>query len=76
MAERIRQLSEATGDLTLEEISVLQGIIPICSFCKKIRDDAGYWEKVESYIFKHTTAQFSHGICPDCYQENCPEMEE
>jgi hypothetical protein len=49
-----------------EEIKVLRGIIPICSSCKKIRDDAGYWQQVEVYIRDHTEASFSHGICPEC----------
>jgi len=49
-----------------EEIKVLRGIIPICSNCKKIRDDAGYWQQVDVYIRDHTEASFSHGICPEC----------
>jgi hypothetical protein len=49
-----------------EEIKILRGIIPICSSCKKIRDDAGYWQQVEVYIRDHTEASFSHGICPEC----------
>ena len=63
----------------LEEIKTLQGIIPICAGCKKIRDDMGYWEQVESYISKHTEAIFSHGVCPECvkklYPEFCKDME-
>jgi hypothetical protein len=57
----------------LEEIKTLQGIIPICAQCKKIRDDKGYWEQVELYVSKHTKAQFSHGICPACAKELYPE---
>jgi len=49
-----------------EEIKTLQGIIPICSHCKNIRDDKGYWDQMESYIQKHSKASFSHSICPDC----------
>ncbi len=50
----------------LAEINTLRGILPICSSCKKIRDDKGYWNQIETYIHKHSLAQFSHGICPDC----------
>ena len=49
-----------------EEIRTLRGIIPICSSCKKIRDDDGYWHQVEIYIRDHSEADFTHGICPDC----------
>ena len=51
---------------TLAEIKVLKEILPICANCKKIRDDQGYWQQVESYISEHTNASFTHGICPDC----------
>lgn len=60
----------------LDEIQTLQGIIPICSYCKKIRDDEGAWEVVEAYITNHSEAQFSHGICPDCFEENFDNSEE
>ena len=53
----------------LTEIKMLRGIVPICSNCKKIRDDAGYWNVLESYIQKHSDASFSHGICPECSDE-------
>lgn len=49
-----------------KEIKTLHGIIPICAYCKKIRDDKGAWDIVEAYISKNTDAQFSHGVCPDC----------
>ncbi|HPN44406.1 MAG TPA: PAS domain S-box protein [bacterium] len=58
----------------LEEIKTLRGIIPICSYCKKIRDDQGYWSQVESYVSKHSEAQFSHGLCPDCIKKLYPEF--
>jgi hypothetical protein len=64
VAERevsIRELNAA-----FEEIKTLSGILPICSYCKKVRDDQGYWEQVESYVSRHTEASFSHGICPEC----------
>jgi hypothetical protein len=58
----------------LLEIKTLQGIVPICSFCKKIRDDKGFWSQVESYVSHHTEAEFSHGVCPDCQEEHYPEL--
>ncbi|HWQ08107.1 MAG TPA: hypothetical protein VN436_03330, partial [Holophaga sp.] len=57
----IRQLQEA-----LAQVNTLEGIIPICSYCKKIRNDEKYWLQVEQYISERTQARFSHGICPDC----------
>ena len=53
----------------LTEVRTLKGIIPICSYCKKIRDDKGYWNLIESYIQEHSEAEFSHGMCPDCCEE-------
>lgn len=50
----------------LEEIKILRGIVPICSFCKKIRDVEGNWSEVEAYISEHSDAQFSHSFCPEC----------
>jgi DNA-binding NtrC family response regulator len=50
----------------IEEINTLKGLLPICSYCKKIRDDKGYWESLEVYIGDRSGAEFSHGICPDC----------
>ena len=67
--ELIKSLQDA-----LLEIKTLQGIVPICSFCKKIRDDKGFWNQVESYVSEHTDAQFSHGVCPDCRDEHYPEL--
>ena len=57
----------------LEEVKTLRGILPICSFCKKIRDDKGYWNQVEVYIKERLDADFSHGICPDCMRKHYPE---
>mgnify|MGYP000369887611 CR=1 FL=1 len=68
-AARITELSQA-----LQHIKVLQGILPICSYCKKIRDDKGYWSQVEIYISQHSQADFSHGICPDCKKKYFPEL--
>jgi PAS domain S-box-containing protein len=58
----VRELQNA-----LAEVKVLQSFLPICSYCKSIRDDENYWQSVEAYISKHTNTQFSHGICPTCY---------
>ena len=69
--ELIKNLQDA-----LREIKTLQGIVPICSFCKKIRDDKGFWSQVDYYVSQHTEAEFSHGICPDCRKEHYPELEE
>ena len=53
----------------LAQVKTLQGILPICMYCKKIRDDQQYWRQLESYVSSHSQAQFSHSICPDCYQK-------
>lgn len=58
-----------------DEIKTLRGIIPICSFCKKIRDDRGYWNQIEAYIQDHSEASFSHGLCKDCAKRHYPEMD-
>jgi DNA-binding response OmpR family regulator len=57
----------------LAEIKTLRGILPICSSCKKIRDDEGYWTQIESYIQAHSQAEFSHGLCMDCAKKIYPE---
>ena len=57
-----------------EQIKTLSGIIPICSHCKNIRNDAGYWQAVEKYVTQHSGARFSHGICPDCIKKYYPEL--
>ena len=53
----------------LEDVQTLSGLLPICAWCKNIRDDSGYWQSVEKYLRAHSSAQFSHSICPDCYQQ-------
>lgn len=58
----------------LEEINTLRGVLPICASCKKIRDDGGYWNQIESYIKNHTEAEFTHGICPDCVKKLYPDF--
>ncbi len=64
----LHQLQEAAA-----EITALRGILPVCSFCKRVRDDKGYWEKVEVYLSRSTMADISHSICPDCLREHYPE---
>ncbi len=68
LAQQNKELQEA-----LKEIHQLKGIIPICSSCKKIRDDEGYWHQVEVYIRDHSEAEFSHGICPVCMKKLYPQ---
>ena len=58
-----------------EEIKTLKGFLPICANCKKIRDDKGYWNQIESYIQKHSEAEFSHSICPECAKKLYPDLE-
>lgn len=70
-----RERDRLVGELqeALANIKVLRGLLPICSHCKKIRDDKGYWKQVEVYIREHTEAEFSHGLCPDCVRKLYPE---
>lgn len=65
----INQLQKA-----LAKIKILSGFLPICASCKKIRDDKGYWNKIETYIQNHSEAEFSHSICPDCAEKLYPEF--
>jgi response regulator RpfG family c-di-GMP phosphodiesterase len=72
LAERVSELEDA-----LVQVRQLDGLLPICSYCKKIRNDHNYWEQVESYITDHSDAQFSHSICPGCYDEHAkPDLEQ
>jgi sigma-B regulation protein RsbU (phosphoserine phosphatase) len=64
LAARVRELEEA-----MSRVQQLQGLLPICAYCKKIRNDENYWQQVEEYISAHSAAQFSHGICPQCYAQ-------
>ena len=57
----------------LDEVKMLSGLLPICASCKKIRNDDGYWTRLESYISKHSEARFTHGICPECIRKLYPE---
>ncbi len=65
----INELQEA-----LKEIKTLRGILPLCSYCKKIRNDKGFWEQVDVYIHKYSQADISHSICPDCAKEHYPDL--
>ena len=67
----IAQLQEA-----LANVKTLSGLLPICSHCKKIRDDKGYWNQIETYVRGHSDAEFSHGICPECLKQHHPEIYE
>ncbi len=72
--EQREELIEALQK-ALSEVKTLRGFLPICSYCKKIRDDKGYWSQIESYIHKHSDAEFSHGICPECAKKYFPDMD-
>lgn len=69
LAESNQSLRDA-----LAEVKKLSGFLPICSSCKKIRDDKGYWRQIEAYIRDHSEAQFSHGICPECARALYPDL--
>ena len=67
--DRTRELTEALGN-----VKTLSGLLPICASCKKIRDDQGYWNQLETYIRERSDAEFSHGICPECARKLYPEL--
>jgi hypothetical protein len=71
--ERNRLVAELKG--ALARVKTLSGFLPICASCKKIRDDKGYWNQIESYIESRSEAEFSHGICPDCARRLYPEYD-
>ncbi len=82
LEERTRQLRESeiryrglVAELqeALRNVQTLSGLLPICAGCKKIRDDQGYWNQIESYIQKHSQAQFTHSLCPDCLMKYYPD---
>ena len=70
-SERVEELQAA-----LSNVKQLHGLLPICSYCKRIRGDDQYWQQVEGYIAEHSDAQFSHGICPACYVTVSAELDE
>ena len=77
--ERTAELETTNHELSraLSEVKQLNALLPICSYCKKIRDDKDYWQSVEGYISQHTHTQFSHSICPECYEKIVkPELEQ
>jgi phosphoserine phosphatase RsbU/P len=69
LADRVRELEEA-----LSQVKQLQGLLPICSYCKKVRDDQNYWQRVDTYISDRVDVKFSHGICPDCFDRVSAEL--
>ncbi len=81
MAELQTSLADRVAELegALSRVKQLQGLLPICSYCKKVRDDKNYWQQVDSYISKHTDVAFSHSICPACYdrvvESQMPKLE-
>jgi hypothetical protein len=72
-AEEEREKLIVELQTALAEVKTLSGLLPICSSCKKIRDDQGYWNQIEVYISSHSTAIFSHSICPECAKKLYPE---
>ncbi len=67
LAARVAELQEAIVD-----VRKLSGLLPICAYCKRIRDDKNYWQQIEKYLGERSEAQFSHGICPECLEEHLP----
>ena len=79
VAARTHELADKIGELeaALEEIKQLRGILPMCVYCHKIRDDENFWENVDNYLGRHTLAEISHGICPECFEKHVePLIEE
>ncbi|MCZ6681493.1 MAG: response regulator [Candidatus Poribacteria bacterium] len=64
LANRVNELEDA-----LSQVKQLEGLLPICAYCKKVRDDHDFWHQVENYIMAYSEARFSHSICPDCYEQ-------
>lgn len=78
LQESERKYKKIASDLrkSMARIKILSGMLPICAKCKKIRDDKGYWNQIESYIHRHSEAEFSHSVCPDCARKLYPELYE
>jgi DNA-binding response OmpR family regulator len=70
LAARVAELEEALG-----EVRALQGLLPICSYCKKVRNEANYWEQVDSYLMSHSEVKITHGICPNCLEKMMKELD-
>jgi len=66
----LRRVSSHLAE-ALDHVKTLRGLLPICAWCKRIRDDEGYWDQVEAYVHKYTGADFTHGICPQCMEKVC-----
>lgn len=79
--DRLRETLAANERLVAElrealaSVKTLTGLLPICAWCKKIRNDEGYWQKIETYVSQHTDAQFTHGLCPECFSRKYPGAE-
>jgi hypothetical protein len=74
ITEERREKAVQQREKALEELKILRGFLAICASCKKIRDDAGYWKQLETYIREHSEADFSHSICPECAQKFYPDF--
>lgn len=80
LEKKIQQQNKEKDELiaklqnALNKVKILSGLLPICSSCKKIRDDKGYWQQIESYVREHSEAQFTHGLCPDCLTKLYPNL--
>src|SRR5262249_45479646 len=72
-AEREKQALITNLQQAIAEITTLRDLIPICAWCKRVRDDKDYWHSVEDYITAHTASRFSHGVCPDCLAKEMTE---
>ena len=68
----LRRVSARLAD-ALDQVKTLQGLLPICAWCNRIRDDEGYWDQIEAYFHKHTGADFTHSICPECLEQVRPD---
>ena len=73
-ADALREKLIADLQKAAKQIKTLSGFIPICASCKKIRDDKGYWEQIETYIMERSDAEFSHGLCPECSKKLYPDL--
>jgi hypothetical protein len=77
---RVKELWDAEKELSaqlqtsLSQVKELQGLLPICASCKKIRNDTGYWEQIELYLIEHSNVEFTHGLCPECSKRLYPEV--
>jgi CheY-like chemotaxis protein len=71
----LRRRNEELED-SLQTIRQLKSLLPICMFCKKVRDDKNYWQQIDAYIHEHTGTDFTHGVCPDCMKKHYPEIQQ